>query len=412
MVNQRRGPWTQQEDLYLLQLVQRDGASNWVRISHSIGSRSPKQCRERFHQNLKPTLNHDPITPEEGEQIEKMVQEMGKRWAEIARRLKGRSDNAVKNWWNGGQNRRRRGADHRQSDSSDMHAYTLDHHHIDSSRRPSLPVLDTRSSSSSSTSSSAFPNPAYYAQPSQARYALPPATHFPSYPHPGQRPAPISIHAAQQSSRPGYAFDTPMPSPSVSVISGEGAPPSLVTDSGSESRSPHYSTSPNEIYTLPPSSSSSSSLAPRSQRRRSSILRYLPKSGAELGGDDDAVFKKLHLAPIAHHDVDSPPLAILTPAPAYHHQQHHHHQYQHQHHQQQQLLLPSPQHMVRGVPAEQQHFPQLPSPREMEKPVFRDPNYASCWSHTNTNTNTHTVTRTPPLPAVEPKKMALSSILA
>ena len=73
-----------------------------------IGTRSPKQCRERFHQNLKPSLNHDPITPEEGAVIEKLVGEMGKRWAEIARRLRGRSDNAVKNWWNGGMNRRRR----------------------------------------------------------------------------------------------------------------------------------------------------------------------------------------------------------------------------------------------------------------------------------------------------------------
>ncbi|KAL9015362.1 MAG: hypothetical protein Q9173_000029 [Seirophora scorigena] len=104
----KRGPWSQSEDTYLLHLVQNQGAHNWVRISHLIGSRSPKQCRERFHQNLKPSLNHEPITPDEGELIERLVGEMGKRWAEIARRLHGRSDNAVKNWWNGGMNRRRR----------------------------------------------------------------------------------------------------------------------------------------------------------------------------------------------------------------------------------------------------------------------------------------------------------------
>lgn len=91
-----------------MQLVQSQGPNNWVRISQHMHFRSPKQCRERFHQNLKPTLNHEPITAEEGELIEQMVAEMGKRWAEIARRLGNRSDNAVKNWWNGSMNRRRR----------------------------------------------------------------------------------------------------------------------------------------------------------------------------------------------------------------------------------------------------------------------------------------------------------------
>lgn len=107
-MTRKRGPWAQQEDHVLLGLVHTHGAHNWVRISHFLGSRTPKQCRERYHQNLKPTLNHHPISPEEGELIERLVQDMGKRWAEIARRLPGRSDNAVKNWWNGGMNRRRR----------------------------------------------------------------------------------------------------------------------------------------------------------------------------------------------------------------------------------------------------------------------------------------------------------------
>ncbi len=108
MASHRRGPWSNAEDAYLMQLVQTHGPLNWVRIAQTLSSRTPKQCRERYHQNLKPNLNHDPITPEEGAQIERLVLEIGKRWAEIARRLHGRSDNAVKNWWNGSQNRRKR----------------------------------------------------------------------------------------------------------------------------------------------------------------------------------------------------------------------------------------------------------------------------------------------------------------
>ncbi|KAI1474224.1 hypothetical protein F4774DRAFT_430051 [Daldinia eschscholtzii] len=104
----RRGPWTNREDEMLKEIVEQQGALNWVKIAQRVQTRSPKQCRERYHQNLKPGLNHSPITPEEGILIEKMVQERGKRWAEIARALNNRSDNAVKNWWNGSMNRRQR----------------------------------------------------------------------------------------------------------------------------------------------------------------------------------------------------------------------------------------------------------------------------------------------------------------
>ena len=131
----KRGPWSQQEDRMLLDLVNLHGAQNWVKISQLLGSRSPKQCRERYHQNLKPTLNHAPITPEEGELIESLVHEMGKRWADIARRLEGRSDNAVKNWWNGGMNRRRRivargpgGGDHQFNENGQPLAFARPAH--------------------------------------------------------------------------------------------------------------------------------------------------------------------------------------------------------------------------------------------------------------------------------------------
>ncbi|OGE46889.1 hypothetical protein PENARI_c094G10088 [Penicillium arizonense] len=105
----RRGPWVPEEDQLLLQLVREQGPKSWARISQHMHNRSPKQCRERFHQSLNPSLNRESISSDEGLMIESMVNEMGKRWAKIARRVGNRSDNAVKNWWNGSMNRKRRG---------------------------------------------------------------------------------------------------------------------------------------------------------------------------------------------------------------------------------------------------------------------------------------------------------------
>lgn len=124
----RRGPWSQREDATLVRLVQQQGPLNWVKISDTLVSRSPKQCRERYHQNLKPSLNHEPISAEEGQLIEKLVGELGKRWAEIARRLNNRSDNAVKNWWNGSQNRRKRMLQRRRA-SCGYDGHQTTHHH-------------------------------------------------------------------------------------------------------------------------------------------------------------------------------------------------------------------------------------------------------------------------------------------
>jgi hypothetical protein len=115
----KRGPWSREEDRWLSLLVREKGQNSWVTISETIGQRTAKQCRERWHQNLKPTLNHLPISKDEGEFIERCVMEQGQRWADIARRMPGRSDNSIKNWWNGGMNRRKRLQErHRSADRS------------------------------------------------------------------------------------------------------------------------------------------------------------------------------------------------------------------------------------------------------------------------------------------------------
>lgn len=278
MVAHRRGPWSQHEDRWLVELVNRNGPHNWVRISQEIGSRSPKQCRERYHQNLKPSLNHEPITPEEGELIEKLVAEMGKRWAEIARRLKGRSDNAVKNWWNGGQNRRKRNPEREQRSHQQMHPSQAGYHYPPIAQ--TLPHHDEEPCHQ-------MPHPLSY--PQSRRPSLNPPMHSPHAlklpqpqsfePYPGSRPAPLELQPYHsQANVRGRGFETPMPSPSgYSIVSADGAP-SLITDTGSESRSPRGAASPLDLTLAP--------LVGGRDERRNSSTRYLPQTGFATEDDE------------------------------------------------------------------------------------------------------------------------------
>ena len=75
-------------------------------MAAEMKNRSAKQIRERWSQNLDPNLLQSPITEEEGREIEKRVQADGKKWAAIARDMGNRSDNQIKNWFNGRMNRR------------------------------------------------------------------------------------------------------------------------------------------------------------------------------------------------------------------------------------------------------------------------------------------------------------------
>ncbi|OMJ74714.1 hypothetical protein SteCoe_26288 [Stentor coeruleus] len=100
--------WREEEDTILLTYVKNHGPKNWSKIAKKInieiytGSdyRRGKHCRERWFNHLDPNLKKSDWTLEEDVLLHDLHHKHGNAWSRIAKCIKGRTENSVRNRWN------------------------------------------------------------------------------------------------------------------------------------------------------------------------------------------------------------------------------------------------------------------------------------------------------------------------
>jgi hypothetical protein len=77
----KTGPWTEEEDEKVRELVRLNGPQKWTQIAEHLPGRIGKQCRERWHNHLSPSIVKDTWRVEEEWVLYLFHMLLGNRWA-------------------------------------------------------------------------------------------------------------------------------------------------------------------------------------------------------------------------------------------------------------------------------------------------------------------------------------------
>ncbi len=97
--NIRSGKFTELEDMMLLELVKLNGARIWSRIAEKLGTKTGRQCRDRYNNYLNPCFSQNEWSNDEDSRLESLYEVHGPRWSMISRQFEDRSVSSVRNRW-------------------------------------------------------------------------------------------------------------------------------------------------------------------------------------------------------------------------------------------------------------------------------------------------------------------------